>query len=305
MLKVNKWVQFFPNKQGTGPPTWLTGTVTKILDCSHSYTIHGPSGTVYRRYRAHLKPICYDGTSFQDHAAKKEETKPEIDSFREPKPTKVKTVSFKMDTSYVDDRSMFFDEVDTYHIPASSPLPSPQWLYSPSSPSYSPPAPPSSRESSVEPHSEDSTSTGRKRHQSEPAFIRPQDIDRGLTCGLSAFLREMSTPTTLQVGEISQSKSQTGFQQYALNSFQDPASKIKCNLVQRDSFQDPFMCKLTPFKTITVAYMAIHQKLTPFKTPVQIDSFQDPNKFIYNTKLCKFTHFKTIIYSYTALNCSN
>ena len=39
------------------------------------------------------------------------------------------------------------------------------------------------------------------------------------------------------------------------------------------------MAKLASFKTITVAYMANHQKLTPFKTPVnfnQIDSFQDP-----------------------------
>ena len=97
-----------------------------------------------------------------------------------------------MDTSSVDDRSMFFDEVDTHHIPPSSPLPSPQWLYSPRSPSYSPLAPPSSRESSVEPHSEDSTPTGRKRHKSEPAFIRPQSVDKGLTPGLSALLQGMS-----------------------------------------------------------------------------------------------------------------
>ena len=49
-----------------------------------------------------------------------------------------------------------------------------------------------SRESSVEPSSEDSSSKGRKRHQSEPAFIRPCDIDRGLTHGLSALLAETS-----------------------------------------------------------------------------------------------------------------
>ena len=83
------------------------------------------------------------------------------------------------------------------------------------------------------------------------------------------------TPTTLQAGEISQGKSQTGFQHYALNSFQDP-SQEKCDLVQIDSFQNPtmFVCGHNPFV------------LTPFKTPVQIDSFQDP------------------ICSYTALNCS-
>ena len=40
--------------------------------------------------------------------------------------------------------------------------------------------------------------------------------------------------------------------------------------------------------------MAIHQKLTPFKTPVihHVDSFQDP-MFVYRTKLFKLTLFKT------------
>ena len=92
MLKVNEQVQFFPNKQRMGPPTWLTGTVTEILDCGCSYMIQGPNGRVYRRNRAHLKPICYDGMSFQDHPVKKEGNKPEINSFQDPKPTKVKTV---------------------------------------------------------------------------------------------------------------------------------------------------------------------------------------------------------------------
>ena len=40
---VLKQVQFFPNKQGTGPVTWLTGTVTEILDWGHSYMIQGPT----------------------------------------------------------------------------------------------------------------------------------------------------------------------------------------------------------------------------------------------------------------------
>ena len=96
VLKVNEQVQFFPNKQGTGPLTWLTGTVTEILDCGCSYMIQGPNGRVYRRNRAHLKPICYDGTSFQDHPVKKEEKQPEINSFQDPKPTKVKTMSFPL-----------------------------------------------------------------------------------------------------------------------------------------------------------------------------------------------------------------
>ena len=86
--------------------------------------------------------------------------------------------------------SIFFYETDTHQTPPSSL--SLQWLYSPRSPLYSPPASLPSRESSVEPHSEDSSPTGSKRHQSETAFIRPHNIDRGLTPGLSALLQEMS-----------------------------------------------------------------------------------------------------------------
>ena len=117
VLKVNEQVQFFPNKQGTGMPTWLTGTVTEIFDCGHSYMIQGPNGRVYRRNRAHLKPICYDGTSFQDHPVKKEEMQPKINPFQDPEPTKVKNVSFQMDSSYMDARSMLFDEPNIHQTP--------------------------------------------------------------------------------------------------------------------------------------------------------------------------------------------
>ena len=54
----------------------MTGTVTEILDCGHSYMIQAPTGRVYRRNRAHLKPIYYDGTSFQDHSVEKEKKQP-------------------------------------------------------------------------------------------------------------------------------------------------------------------------------------------------------------------------------------
>ena len=33
ILKVKEQVQFFHNKQGTGPIKWITGTVTEILEC--------------------------------------------------------------------------------------------------------------------------------------------------------------------------------------------------------------------------------------------------------------------------------
>ena len=54
-LKVKEQVQFFHNKQGTGPIKWMTGTVTEILECGRSYMIQAPNGRVYRRNRAHLK----------------------------------------------------------------------------------------------------------------------------------------------------------------------------------------------------------------------------------------------------------
>ena len=66
ILKVKEQVQFFHNRQGTGPVKWTTNTVTEILECGQSYMIQGPNSRVYRRNRAHLKPICHDSTSFQD-----------------------------------------------------------------------------------------------------------------------------------------------------------------------------------------------------------------------------------------------
>ena len=48
VLKVKEKVQMFRNKQGTGPLKWTTGTVTKILECGHSYMVQGPNGRVYR-----------------------------------------------------------------------------------------------------------------------------------------------------------------------------------------------------------------------------------------------------------------
>ena len=279
VLKVNEQVQFFPNKQGTGPLTWLTGTVTEILDCVHSYMIQGPIGRVYWRNRAHLKPICYDSTSFQDHLVKKEDKKPEINSFQDPKLTKVKTMSFQTDTSYMDSRSIFFYETNTHQTPHSSP--SPQQLYSPRLPSYSPPASRSSRESSVDPHSEDSSPTGRKRHQSEPAFIRPHDINRGLTPGLSALLQEMSPLAPYKQERLAKVRATQAFSTMRWTPFKT---------LQRNNEN---WCKMTPFKTILCS-CAAHNPfiLTPFKTPVQIDSFQD-HMFVYSTKLFKLTPFKT------------
>ena len=133
--------------------------------------IQAPNGRVYRRNRAHLKPICHDGSSCQDHPVKKGKKQPKDNSFQDHQPSKAKSMSFEGETSYMDTRSMMFDEPDTHHTPPTPPPSSPPRCYSPRSPSCSPPASLPSRESSVECSSEDSSPKGRKRHQSEPAFI--------------------------------------------------------------------------------------------------------------------------------------
>ena len=177
----------------------MTGTVTEILDCGHSYMIQVPNGKVYRRNRAHLKPICYDRSSFQDHSVEKEKKQPKNNSFQEHQLTKAKSVSFQKDTSYMDARSMLFDEPDIPQTPPSSP---PQF-HLPRSPSYSPSSSPE------EPLSEDSSPEGRKRHQSEPAFIQTL-----------CFTSRNITISTLQDREISQGSHQTDSTPKS-SSFQD------------------------------------------------------------------------------------
>ena len=57
ILEVKEQVQFFHNKQGTGPVKWTTSTVTEILECGQSYMVQGPNGRVYRRnssFEAHM-----------------------------------------------------------------------------------------------------------------------------------------------------------------------------------------------------------------------------------------------------------
>ena len=100
--------------------------------------VQGPNGRVYRRNRAHLKPICHDGTSFQDHPVKKGKKQPKNNSFQDHQPSKAKSVSFQKDTSYMDTRSMLFDEPDTHQTPPTSPSSSPLRHYSPRSLSCSP-----------------------------------------------------------------------------------------------------------------------------------------------------------------------
>ena len=95
------------------------------------------------------------------------------------------------------------------------------------------------------------------------------------------------TPCTLQNSMFCKEKSKTGIQHYAVNDFPT---------------------KVTPFKTITVTYMAKCHKLTPFKTLTfctqmellsrpshfgpKIDWFQDPMQWTIQN-ITQLTHFKT------------
>ena len=219
--------------------------MSEILDCGHSYMITGPNGRVYRRNRAHLKPICYDGSSFQNHTTAEKDEKPKVDSFQDPKKDgkKVKTMSFQTDTADVMARAMIFDKQSDHPSHPSS-----CQHYSPRSPSYSPPSSVPSRESSVEPNTEEATPEGRIRHKSEPAFIRPKDIDRRLTTGLSALLQETSPLAPYKKERSAKGQGQGSLQQHVLNCFYASVSE----------------------------FSARTKKLTHFKTPTEIDSFQDP-----------------------------
>ena len=280
-LKVKEQVQFFQNKQATGPIKWTTGTVTEILECGWSCMIQGPNGRLYRRNQAHLKPICHDSTSFQDHRVQKGENQPKENSFQDHyghfKTIQARSVSFNNRVSYIDDeanymdtRSMMFDGPETRQTPPASPATSPPRCHSPRSPSFSPPASLPSRESSVEPSSEDSSLEGRKRHQSEPAFIRPCDVDQGLTPRLSALLAETSPLAPYR------------WQRQAKAKAQEKISTHKW-VISRPfgSFQD----HLAHFQSI-MCYTDLHGQFSLHRP--SMDNFQDHQKWdnykLFDTK---------------------
>ena len=65
----------------------VTGTVVEILERGRSYIIEGPNGKKYRRNWAHLKPLCHDGSSFQDPLKAKRQIptrRDNVDSFQDP-----------------------------------------------------------------------------------------------------------------------------------------------------------------------------------------------------------------------------
>ena len=174
-LKVKEQVQFFHNKLGTGLIKWMTGTVTEILECGQSYMIQAPNGRVYRRNRAHLKPMSWWLLLSRPSSEKKETAQRQFLSRPSAQQGQIHLLS-EGNQLYGHQVHVVWWTRHTSNTPTPPPL-SPPRCYSPRSPSCSPSASFPSRESSVEPSSEDSSPEGRKRHQSEPAFIQPRDID--------------------------------------------------------------------------------------------------------------------------------
>ena len=82
--------------------------------------IQAPNSRVYRKNRAHLKPICHNGSSFQDHLVKKGKKQPKDNSFQDHQTSQAKSVSFESEVSYMDTRSMMFDKPDTCQTPPTS-----------------------------------------------------------------------------------------------------------------------------------------------------------------------------------------
>ena len=126
-LKLKEKVQFFQNKPATGPIKWMTGTVAEICKCGRSYVIRGPNGRMYRRNRAHVKPLCHDGSSFPNQLVKKGEKTPKDNSST----SHARSVSFNKkvkyinddEMSYMDTWSMMFAGPETWQkLPASLPL---------------------------------------------------------------------------------------------------------------------------------------------------------------------------------------
>ena len=244
VLKLREHVWFFLNKQYSMKLKWLTGTVREILEQGHSYIIEGPNGKQYRRNRAHLKLVCHDGSSFQDHSNTKENKlskSDKVDSFQDPRPKPKKRVTFEDTTLFVPNMEYTLAVEEMSDSTSSTPHPSHQEQHiSPHSPSSSPSAQLSPRETLVSPTIEDHTA------QRQPAFIRPQDIDTQLTTGLAALVQETS-PLTPYKKQIS--------------------AKTKAREAFSTMCWTDITLKLTHFKTPSVTYMAKCQKIYSFQDP--------------------------------------
>ena len=135
----------------------------ETLERGRLYIIEGPNGKKYRRNRAHLKPLCHDGSSFLDPPKAKRQIPirhDNVDSFQDPRPRTKKSVTFE-------DYPIIFESIKpTGGNLTSNTKPkshSSHHVHSPRSPSSSPPAHFSPREHLVNPTQEDHTTP--KQHK--------------------------------------------------------------------------------------------------------------------------------------------
>ena len=124
---------------------------------------------------------------------------PKTIPFKTISPARAKSVSFQKETSYMDTRSILFDEPDTHQTaPNITPIIHP-WGTTHLDHHHAQPQHHSHSENHLwSPVQRTQSPEGRKRHQSEPAFIWPHDIDQGLSHGLSAPVSWNVTISTLQ-----------------------------------------------------------------------------------------------------------
>ena len=185
---------------------WLTGTVREILESGHSYIIEGPNRKQYRKNRAHLKPVCHNGSSFEDHlkARKKNSNKSDNpNSFQDPRPKHKKSMTFEDSPLVFPSIPLKENKHKMSEITSSASHSS--WRFPPHSPSSSPPAQLSSRETLVSPTTEDRTA---QRH---PAFIRPQDVNTQLTTGLAILVQETSPLAPYKIQRSAKRKARQAF----------------------------------------------------------------------------------------------
>ena len=268
---TNKYSSFLANKGQS--PNMVDRNCNWNLDCGHSYMIQVPNGRVYRRNSSLKAHLLWWYIISRPSSEKKRKSSLKSTPFKTPSPQRWKPCpSRQTPATWTPDPCYLMNLTHIRH-PSSPP---PQQLYSPRSPSYSLSCISTSRESSVEPHSQDFTYRQEEISVWTSLHQTPWHWQRTHTWTFS-FSAGNVTPSTIQTGEISQSKSQTAFSTMHWTPFKTLQKKIGN------------WCKLTPFKTLCLYVAHNPFVLTPFKIPV-----------IHH----QLTHFKTLC-SYTAQNCSN
>ena len=214
-------------------------------------------------------------------SSEKEEQQPENNSFQDAKPTKVKTCPSRWTpATWMPDPCYLINP--THQTPLPSPSSSPQWLCLTRLPSYSLPASLPSRESSQRTlHLQAGRDISLNYPSSDPMLSKEDSHP-----GFQLYCRKCHPwHQTNWRDQPKQEPDRLSAQCVELLS-RPLRRKLEIGAYWLISRLLHTLWNLTPFKTITVAYTANHQTLTPFKTPVtynQIDLFKDP-MFICGTE---------------------